>query len=1007
MRLLAFFCHILLCALIFCPLSASAKDVLRFAVFDDGRSKEVVEKTYQPVVEAIEAHVPDVVVQLHVMSQEEMNEHVQSGSIDILTTNPPHYLLLRAKYGIENLLATQVNGVNGTRTPLAGGVIFTRKDRNDINNLKDLKARIIACRKGYILGCYMSQAYELHKIGVSIQETKAILSNNTPEEVVESVMTGRADAGFIATGLLESMFLKGMVKQEDIKIINARQYAGFPFLVSTDLYPGWAVAALPHVNSQLVSRIKTALYGINIQKGEGDGPYLAGYTLPLSYSFVEAMLTQLRISPFGTMEILWDQLLHANKWQAYLILGGLLLICCLLLLLGLALYNAGEEKRRMRAMLNGMPYPGLLVNREHRIIAMNSAANELFNTKEGAYCWEQLWHCEFLPDKKGGHYEFHDPNTTMRCSFCRSEDALTTGKTVHCELVIQNRWWDSWWVPIDPLMFLHYFVDITEYKDREKELQEAQHFLREIADTVQDMIWVKDVNKRYLFANKAICEKLLCAQNTQEPIGKTDLFFAERIRAERPEDKTWHTFGEICQNSDEVVISTGKPGRFEEDGNVRGKYLCLDVIKVPLFDEKGRITAIVGSARDITRDKELQQEKELLEKKLQQSAKMEALGIMVGGIAHNFNNLLQVIAGYTQLLEQRMSAKDEVTRRGLNQIGQACEKAAALVRSLMAFSRKTEYVSTELNLNDEVLTVQEILENTLPKTIKLEIHLEQKLWTIKANSTQIQTVLLNLTNNARDAMPDGGVLRIATRNIAVQGQLEGQNKISHSAEVSPLTAGDYVLLEVSDTGCGMSEEVLKHLFEPFFTTKPVNQGTGLGLSTVYGIVRAYGGDIFCKSAQGKGTSFEIYLPAVSRETLPLSDRSVLSEPPSLTSQTKDKTILLVDDEEAIRSLTRQALESAGYRVLEAESGEKALELYEAEANGIHLVILDLNMPGMSGHVCLQRLLEMNRDVRVLVASGYSDKGMEDTVLSQGAAGFLAKPFKLDGLLKKVEEAAAF
>jgi signal transduction histidine kinase/ActR/RegA family two-component response regulator len=426
-----------------------------------------------------------------------------------------------------------------------------------------------------------------------------------------------------------------------------------------------------------------------------------------------------------------------------------------------------------------------------------------------------------------------------------------------------------------------------------------------------------------------------------------------------------------------------------------------------MFDENGKVIAVAGSARDITEDERLKKEHEELQKRLQQSAKMEAIGIMAGGIAHNFNNLLQVITGYAQLLAQRMPAKDEVARRGLSQILQSCEKAATLVRSLMAFSRKTEYVSTELNLNNEVLNVQKVLKDTLPKAITLETDLEQRLWTVNADSIQIQTVLFNLVNNARDAMPEGGVLRIATRNVSLSGRPEGQEETSAvTTGTSSLAAGDYVLLEVSDTGCGMTEETLQHLFEPFFTTKGINKGTGLGLYSSYGIVKAYGGEIFCNSTLGKGTRFEIYLPAVSRESLPMNGNQSSMEPVLLTPQTKGKTILLVDDEEGIRSLARQALESAGHRVLEAESGEKALEIYKTSAEKIHLVILDLNMPGMSGHVCLQRLLEMDMNARVLVASGYSDKGMEQTVLSQGAAGFLAKPFKLDILLKKVDEVAA-
>ncbi|MEZ0329119.1 MAG: PhnD/SsuA/transferrin family substrate-binding protein [Dissulfuribacterales bacterium] len=996
------------CVLCFFAAFAHAKEVLKLGVlvYED---KNAVQKQYEPVIAALNTELSSIEIQMEVLTQQELNTAVEDETIDLVTTNPVHFFLLSHRYHPLRLLATQIKEINGKATPLLGGVIFTRSDRQDINNLQDLMSRTIACPGRYFLGGFALQAHELLRAGIKITDwARSILELHDHYAVVQAVLNGQADAGFVRTGVLEDLFADGALQPSEIRVINSQHYADFPFLVSTGLYPEWPIAALPHVNDSICNLLTIALLKIkSATPSDKTTSYVAGYTLPLSYEGVKNIVMTLNFPELSPVELFWNDLIHTNKWQAYLIIGGLLLICVLILLLGLALLQTTEERQRIRAMLNGIPYPGLLVSREHRILAINDAAREFFQAEESKYCFEQLWHCEFLPEdqkeicKKGLH------SSKMCCVFCMSDEALDTGKIVRRELFIRDHYWDSWWVPIDSSTFLHYFVDITEYKEREKRLKEAQSFLREIADTVQDMIWVKDVNKRYLFTNKAICEKLLCASDTNEPLGKTDLFFAERIRAERPDDKTWHTFGEICQDSDSIVISTGKPSRFEEFGNVRGKYLCLDVIKMPFFDENGDIIAVVGSARDITKDKELEREKELLKKRLQQSAKMEAIGIMAGGIAHNFNNLLQVITGYSQLLAQRMPAEDAVARRGLNQIRQSCERAAELVRSLMAFSRKIEYAITELNLNNEILTVQEILKNTLVKTIKLNIDLEQNLWTIKADATQLQTVLLNLANNARDAMPDGGVLHITTRNVSVQGQPEDRDDTIHSSARTSLAAGDYVLLMVSDTGCGMSEETLEHVFEPFFTTKEINKGTGLGLSSVYGIVKAYGGDIFCESTLGRGTSFAIYLPAVSRESLPIEDRSSASMEPVLwNAQIKGKTILIVDDEDAIRSLVRQALESAEYKVLEAENGEKALKLYETQSQKIDLVVLDLNMPGMSGHECLQRLLEMNRNARVLVASGYSDKGMENMVISQGATGFLSKPFKLDVLLKKIDEATA-
>lgn len=1004
----AVFYHILLvCVLFFNTSTAFAKDVLKLGVLAEYDSEKAsVYRLYKPVVDALNAKSFPLDINMEVLNMQEMNSRAENNSIDILISNPIHYTLLLKKYSNLKPLATQIVSLNGLSTFLVGGVIFTRFDRQDINRLEDVYNHTIAIRGKYFWGCFAIPAQELLHAGIKItQLNESVLEFGTTDAVVQAVLKGEADVGMLRTGLLEVLFSEGKLRPSEIKILNEQQPIEFPFITSTVLYPNWPVFAMPHVNESVCKNFARALLGLKLP-AHSSGSSIVGFTLPFSYASVTTLLTELEYSGFSPLEFFWNGLLYRHKGQAYVILGSLILICSLILLLGLVLLKINKEKARIKTMLNGMPYPGLLVNEAHRVIAVNEAAKNLFHAREGAYCWEQLWHAEFLPEEQKRQYERLGPDSNMCCIFCEAQRAVTSGKPISRELFINGRYWESWWIPVDSFTFLHYFVDITTHKNRESELEKTHRFLRDIADVVQDMIWVKDVNKHYLFVNKTICEKLLLAKDTEEPIGKTDLFFAERIRAERPDDKTWHTFGELCQDSDNIVISTKKPGRFEEFGNVRGKYLYLDVIKVPCFDENGQLMFVVGSARDITHDKKLQQEKELFEKQIQQSTKIEAVGIMAGGIAHNFNNILQLIIGYAQLLSQRLPAKDEVAERSLNQILQSCERAVVLVRSLMSFSRKDEYVSIELNLNNEVLTVQQILNDTLPKAIKLNIDLEQNLWTIKADAIQLQTVLLNLANNARDAMPEGGVFSMATRNVPVYGRPDKQNASPWLAE------SDYVLLEVSDTGCGMSEETLKHLGEPFFTKKEMGKGTGLGLFSTYGIVKSLRGHIFVKSVLGKGTTFEIYLPVVRRESLPLMDNAFASaKPTSRNEQPKCKTILLVDDEAGIRMLIRQALESNGYSVLEAKSGENALEIYKSlaekpEESAVDLVILDLNMPGMSGQVCLQELLKIDNKLKVLVASGYSDNGIKDTVFFLGAVGFLVKPFKLDVLLKKVDELVA-
>lgn len=997
MSIPAIFYQIFLILIIFFDTSTVfAKDVLRLGVLAEAdEEKNFVYALHKPIVDLLNAESSDVDIQMEVLNMQELDSRIEDGGIDIVISSPLYYGLLSNKYNGLKALATRIKSVNGISTPLVGGVIFTRSDRQDINSLKDISNRTIAVRGRHLWGCFAIPAYELLHAGVEItyKVRPTLLELNTVDAVIQAVMEKKADVGMMRTDILETLFANGRLKPEEIKVINKQKTQVFPFITSTSLYPEWLIFAMPHVSQDLCNSLARALFAIK-PFVPSTGTSISGFVLPFSYVAVEHVLSELEFPGFGMFERFWRDLIYSNDVQKYIVLGGLFLIMVMLLVLGLVLSSVNQEKHRMKSMLNSIPYPALLVNRLHKIIAVNNAAKELFQAQEGKYCWEQLWQGEFLPEEQKKQYEISGPTSDMRCNFCKAQDILTTGTPRSVELFINGHYWDSWWVPIDSYQFLHYFIDITQHKEKERRLEETQRFLQEIANTVQDMIWVKDVHKCYLFANKAICEKLLCATDINEPLGKTDLYFAKRIRAERPDDKTWHTFGELCQNSDDVVILTGKPGRFEEYGNVRGKYLCLDVIKVPLFDKNGQATAVVGSARDITYDKELQREKELLEYKLRQSAKMEAIGIMTGGVAHNFNNLLQVILGYAQILAQKIPQKNDDIHLALDRIISSCERGIILIKNMMATSRKNNSEHVFLNINDEIITIKEIIIDSLRKNIKIEVDLEQGLWTVNAIPNSISIILLNMVNNAQDAMPNGGVLRIRTRNISI---LEKSND-----STIPLKAGDYVLLEISDTGCGMSEEVLQHIFEPFFTTKDVNKGTGLGLYTVYDIVKNLNGEIYCHSQVGKGTTFTIYLPVASKESIKSVTEDTSDNSCNLRPDEKINTVLVVDDEEAIRSLIKQVMESVGYNVLEAENGDRALEIYKTRPNEIHLVILDLNMPGMSGHECLHELLSINPNVPVLVASGYSEHGMEETVLSNGAKGFIQKPFKLTELLQKLQ-----
>ncbi len=396
-----------------------------------------------------------------------------------------------------------------------------------------------------------------------------------------------------------------------------------------------------------------------------------------------------------------------------------------------------------------------------------------------------------------------------------------------------------------------------------------------------------------------------------------------------------------------------------------------------------------GFLTDITARKQAEKDREKLQAQLFQAQRVESVGILAGGVAHDFNNLLQAMSGNIELLLQAgtFAPRDEAR---LRTVAQSMERAARLVEQLLLFSRKAEFRKIHVDLNREVREVVRMLERTIPKMIALEPRLDPLIWPLAADPVQVEQVLLNLANNAVDAMPDGGRLEFRTVNAF----LDENFVLTHPGAA----AGCHVLLTVTDTGCGMDQEVLDRVFDPFFTTKDVGKGTGLGLASVYGIITAHDGFIECRSAPGQGTTFSVYWPAAENVAVPLVDAPLESRP-----RGGSETILVVDDEPEIRDLTREALEDYGYTVLSAANGEEALAIFQDQSRSIDLVLLDLNMPGMGGHGCLQELLRLDPEVKVIIASGYATHGHGKDALTSGAKEFLGKPYQLRELEAKVRE----
>lgn len=392
--------------------------------------------------------------------------------------------------------------------------------------------------------------------------------------------------------------------------------------------------------------------------------------------------------------------------------------------------------------------------------------------------------------------------------------------------------------------------------------------------------------------------------------------------------------------------------------------------------------ACLVQARNVT-------EQQRLEAQFRQAQKMEAVGRLAGGIAHDFNNLITVIKGYSELLQSRMPA-DEATAQLLGEIYQAGERAGALTSQLLAFSRQQVLAPQVLNLNTVVSNTETMLRRLIGEDVILVTALSPTLGPIKADPGQIEQVLMNLAVNARDAMPQGGTLTLATQTV----QLDE----AYCRTVADLSPGDYVLLTVSDTGCGIDAATQAQMFEPFFTTKPVGKGTGLGLATVHGIVQQSGGSIAVESAVGQGTTFQIYLPLVAE---PVPDGRSQERLPTLPQGTE--TILVVEDEDAVRALEIYILQRCGYRVLEATDGQAALHLVEHEPGPIHLLMSDMVMPHLGGRELAARVTHTHPCCKVLFLSGYTDDAVVHQGVSKADIAFLQKPFTPSALAQKVRQ----
>ena len=614
--------------------------------------------------------------------------------------------------------------------------------------------------------------------------------------------------------------------------------------------------------------------------------------------------------------------------------------------------TAQAERQRLHNVLEILPVMVCLLTPDHHVRFGNRCFREHFGESDGRCCYE---------------YIFHRPDP---CPECQSFTPLQTCAPHHWEWQAPNgSCYDVYDFPFtdtdgSPLI-LEMDINITERRRVEEKLRKLSSAVEQAADVVV----VTNHEGAIEYVNPAF-EKLT-GYTREEVLGQNPRLLKSGVQDAHFYEQMWQTIlrGEVYRG---VMINRKKSGEL---------YYAEKTI-TPVLDAAGQITHFISNDRDTT-------ERRKLEEQLLQVQKMDAIGQLAGGVAHDFNNLLMVISSYAELMMDALAPESQLRHHG-EEILKASRRAADLTRQLLTFSRKQVQALRVLDLNSALEEICKNLSRLIGEDMQLSLQLGKELWPLKADPVQLEQIVMNLATNARDAMPHGGQLSIETRNVELDD--------AYCRTQPDVTPGEDILLAFSDSGTGIDPVVLPHIFEPFFTTKEKGKGTGLGLATIYGIVKQSGGHITVQSEVASGTTFKIFLPRARAA-------NISPEPAARNSQQLrgSETVLLVEDEDAVRESEREYLEQRGYTVLAAANGPAALELVASSGREIQLLVTDVVMPKMSGSELAEQLLAQRPGLKVLYVSGYAESTVMQHGLAELGSRFLHKPFTLKALAAKIRE----
>ena len=910
---------------------------------------------------------------------------VEHGMVDFVLTDPSIYVELESQYGL-NRIATLKNIRFGNAYTKCGGVIFCKANRSDIRHFFDLKDKTFMAVKETSFGGWRMAWREFKEKGIDpYRDFKDLSFGGTHDTVVYAVRDGKVDAGTVRTDTLERMAIEGKINLGDFYAINEHggKVVQLPFVHSTRSYPEWPFAKVKHTPDELAEKVATALLEMPWDCAATRAARVAGWTIPLNYQPVHDCLKELKVGPYKDLGKITPADVFRKYWGWFLAAAILFLFVAGSSIFILKL-NRGIKKSHLKLkkeMDERKVTQEALRESEERFRGIShSMADWIWEVdKYGKYTFASGKVKEILgyePEELIGKtpFELMPGDSEKRKRVYLKKVAYEKKPIVDLEHWTLTKEGDSIYLLTNGVPILNekgeldgyrgVDKDITEHKQAEEERVRLVTAIEQAAESVV----ITDRDGTIQYVNPAF--ESITGYGRQEAVGQNPRTLKSGKHRKEFYEDLWNTIanGKVWRGH---FINKNKNGTFyEEEATIS-----------PIKNTSGEIINFVAVKRDVTGEIKL-------EDKLRQAQKMEAIGTLAGGIAHDFNNILSAIIGYTELAEYEIPEGSK-TREKLKEVLKAGRRAKDLVKQILAFSRQGDQERKPLQISHIVKEALKLLRASLPTTIEIRRNIEPDTGIIEADPTQIHQVLMNLCTNAAHAMNNkGGVLEVGIRNVEVGNEDIG-------LKYPNVPPGHYVLLTIRDTGHGMSAGVVERIFDPYFTTKEKGEGTGLGLAVVHGIVKSYGGVITVYSEIGKGSTFNIYLPAIEKK---VEEEKETGE----AIPTGHQRILFVDDEPALVDIGRKMLEHLGHEVVVRTSSLEALEAFRNNPERFDLIISDKTMPQMTGFDLAREIKQIRPDIPIIICTGFSDTTDSDKAKAMGIIGLVMKPIVMREMAETIK-----